>query len=573
MLRFILVCAVQVCAQAAQAQEGQLPWALLGTRRAEAFQVPRALPSVALRPVAAPRASRSALPNLYLRESPREPRWRSLMKAVQGLNQPRDLQDLDGEEAQTAFPNEEDATSARDAGANTPTRLARRGLPIARVRGTSSLADASTMIEITAEGQVSEYTSTLTSIRWMLGRNKLGSRDARLLRSNAPVLAARQGFIIFNLGELRGILQPDRVTLMPARSQDESAAALLAEEIKRRLETALEDGEDGQPFEVLVLESILEQAYAVIEETLQRLSMLVTSTLRELANGRGSRFDDLENRREAALGRLLPLRISLSSLQARSRRLTVLLDEVLDSEEDISDMCLTLRQNELSAIASGSSAELDSDALDAKVWEQKEAEEAARDVVETLLDVYDARLTSLVDQIEQLVSEIANTQDAMELTLSNERNRIARLELLTSIAGLAAGISAAVSGFFGMNLVSGLETASGVFLTVTGLTILLAGSLMLTLWRQFRSISRRQRDRLMDVDALKNVLAILERIALALRGRPPLPRLPKAMRAELSALISSSGIAMLSNRELSMLCSLLTQQSESNGQGLDLVAD
>jgi len=569
MLRFILVCAVQVCAQAAQAQEGQLPWALLGTRRAEAFQVPRALPSVALRPVAAPRASRSALPNLYLRESPREPRWRSLMKAVQGLNQPRDLQDLDGEEAQTAFPNEEDATSARDAGANTPTRLARRGLPIARVRGTSSLADASTMIEITAEGQVSEYTSTLTSIRWMLGRNKLGSRDARLLRSNAPVLAARQGFIIFNLGELRGILQPDRITLMPARSQDESAAALLAEEIKRRLE----DGEDGQPFEVLALESILEQVYAVIEETLQRLSMLVTSTLRELANGRGSRFDDLENRREAALGRLLPLRISLSSLQARSRRLTVLLDEVLDSEEDISDMCLTLRQNELSAIASGSSAELDSDALDAKVWEQKEAEEAARDVVETLLDVYDARLTSLVDQIEQLVSEIANTQDAMELTLSNERNRIARLELLTSIAGLAAGISAAVSGFFGMNLVSGLETASGVFLTVTGLTILLAGSLMLTLWRQFRSISRRQRDRLMDVDALKNVLAILERIALALRGRPPLPRLPKAMRAELSALISSSGIAMLSNRELSMLCSLLTQQSESNGQGLDLVAD
>lgn len=569
MLRFILVCAVQVCARAAQAQEDRLPWALLGTRRAEAFQVPRALPSVALRPVAAPRASRSAQPNLYLKHSPGEPRWLSLMKAVRGWTQPTDLHDLDGEEAQTAFPSEEDATSARDAGANTPTRLARRGLPIARVRGTSSLADASTMIEITAEGQVSEYTSTLTSIRWMLGRNKLAGRDARLLRSNAPVLAARQGFIIFNLGELRGILQPDRVTLMPARSQDESAAAILAEEIKRRLE----DGEDGQPFEVLVLESILEQVYAVIEETLQRLSMLVTSTLRELANGRGSRFDDLENRREAALGRLLPLRISLSSLQARSRRLTVLLDEVLDSEEDVSDMCLTLRQNELSAIASGSSAELDSDALDAKVWEQKEAEEAAQDVVETLLDVYDARLTSLVDQIEQLVSEIANTQDAMELTLSNERNRIARLELLTSIAGLAAGIAAAVSGFFGMNLVNGLETASGVFLTVTGLTILLAGSLMLTLWRQFRSIGRRQRDRLMDVDALKNVLAILERIALALRGRPPLPRLPKAMRAELSALIASSGIAMLSNRELSMLCSLLTQQSESNGQGLDLVAD
>ena len=30
-------------------------------------------------------------------------------------------------------------------------------------------------------------------------------------RRNAPVLAARDGYIIFDLGSLRGILQPDRV--------------------------------------------------------------------------------------------------------------------------------------------------------------------------------------------------------------------------------------------------------------------------------------------------------------------------------------------------------------------------
>ena len=41
---------------------------------------------------------------------------------------------------------------------------------------------------------------------------------------------------------------------------------------------------------------------------------------------------DSEGRREAALSRLLPLRISLSGLQARSRRVSVLLDEILDSE-------------------------------------------------------------------------------------------------------------------------------------------------------------------------------------------------------------------------------------------------
>merc|ERR1719321_2242679 len=237
------------------------------------------------------------------------------------------------------------------------------------------------MIEITAKGQVHRYTSTLTSIRSMIGRKKLASRDVRLLRSNTPVLAARDGYIIFDLGDLRGILQPDRVTLMPARSEDESSAAHLAAEIQRRLTDA--DG-DGQPFEVRVLESILEQVYSVIEETLQRLSFLVKGTLGELTSPSESSFDDLENRREAALGRLLPLRISLSSLQARSRRLTVLLDEVLDSEDDVSDMCLTLRQQEqwTSAVAPLPPVLPDDpDALEAKEQEQAEAREAAEDVV------------------------------------------------------------------------------------------------------------------------------------------------------------------------------------------------
>jgi hypothetical protein len=58
---------------------------------------------------------------------------------------------------------------------------------------------------------------------------------------------------------------------------------------------------------------MLQQTYSVFEETLQTLSALVQSTLRDLtAPGSGG-----EGRREAALSKLLPLRISLSALQAR----------------------------------------------------------------------------------------------------------------------------------------------------------------------------------------------------------------------------------------------------------------
>lgn len=437
------------------------------------------------------------------------------------------------------------------------------------------------MVEITASGKVIRYSSTLTSIRSMFGANKLAARDVRLLRSSTPVLAPRDGYILFDFGDLRGVLQDDRLTLIGA---DRPAVTALGAEIQRRLEHDRLEGSaaDEAPFEVRALECMLEQVYSVIEETLQRLSVLVSNTLRELTNP--SSFDS-EGRREAALGRLLPLRISLSSVQARNRRISEILDEILDSEDDVSDMCLTLRRrldsgppsfNSLSidtigAGKGGGAAREGEDEAEAQAMAAAEAEaaeaEAAQELMETLLDVYDARFNSLCDQIEQLASTIENTQDVLELTLDNERNRIARLELLLSMAGLSIGTCSAVSGFFGMNLLSGVENVAGLFAIVTGTSILLTGGLFATCWRQFRSISRRQRDRLMDVDALKNVLANLDLVALVLRNRPPLPRARKAMQEELRRLLTTSGMLRMSNRELAVLCSLLMQQQVAQDSG------
>ena len=64
----------------------------------------------------------------------------------------------------------------------------------------------------------------------------------------------------------------------------------------------------------------------------------------------------------------------------------------------------------------------------------------------------------------------------------------------------------------------------------------------------------------MDVDALKNVLAQLDLVALLLRNRAtPLPSDAKAMQAEVRSLLTRSAIRM-NNRELSVLCNLLKEQ-------------
>ena len=92
----------------------------------------------------------------------------------------------------------------------------------------------------------------------------------------------------------------------------------------------------------------------------------------------------------------------------------------------------------------------------------------------------------------------------------------ARLELLLSMAGLSVGSMSAVSGFFGMNLISGLEEAKGVFMLVTGVSMLLTGSLFIGCLRQLRSLSKKQRGGLLDVQALKSVLANLDAVTLLL---------------------------------------------------------
>ena len=144
------------------------------------------------------------------------------------------------------------------------------------------------MVEIRAGGQKSVYQGTLASIR---SSYKLSSRDARLLRSPTRQLSPRQGYILFDFGDLRGVLQHDRLILLGA---DGAAVQALGEEIQQRLALSDVPTEEEASFEVRVLEAMLEQSYSLLEESLGRLSGLVTETLSALTDGSGD-----ESKREA----------------------------------------------------------------------------------------------------------------------------------------------------------------------------------------------------------------------------------------------------------------------------------
>mmetsp|Transcript_20988 Transcript_20988/g.34670 ORF Transcript_20988/g.34670 Transcript_20988/m.34670 type:complete len:542 (+) Transcript_20988:77-1702(+) len=472
----------------------------------------------------------------------------------------------------------------------------------------SVTSSPNSMVELCANGKVNRFQSNLTRIRTC----KLSSRDVRLLRSSTPVLAVREGFILFDFGDLKGVLQHDRLTLIGA---DRAAVNALGSQVQQQLALSRGDLEE-YPFEVRALECVLEQSYSLLEQSQRRLSSLVTSTLAEMTDTSSRQTDA---RRGLALARLLPMQISLKALETKATRLTEIIKELLENEDDIADMCLSLlhRRSHGSevfsstrastssnsggavsplpiasgasnghstnmmptfeadidttglamlgdgSIAAAATRALDKDAGAERVAIEEEEAEAERELIETLLDVYLARLEALKDQIESITAEIETTQIVLELTLDNERNRIARLELLLSMIGLGVGFSAAVSGFFGMNLLSGVEMVPGLFGFVIGISVFISSGLMATWWCRFRSVSRDQRSRLNDVQALKHVLAKMDVVALLLRNRPPLPAHSNAMQAELRALLMDSGLPAMSTRELALLCNILKHEQPS----------
>ena len=156
---------------------------------------------------------------------------------------------------------------------------ASQALPLQSTTPYAPLSGPTPMIEICANGQVTRYSATLTSIRSTLASYRLSSRDLRLLRSSTPALQVRQGYIIFDFGDLKGIIQHDRLTLI---NVDRPAVRALANEVQARLTER--DHSEEAPFEVRALETMLEQVWLVIENTLSRLDVLVSSTLAELTN-------------------------------------------------------------------------------------------------------------------------------------------------------------------------------------------------------------------------------------------------------------------------------------------------
>ena len=92
-----------------------------------------------------------------------------------------------------------------------------------------------------------------------------------------------------------------------------------------------------------------------------------------------------------------------------------------------------------------------------------------------------------------LCLQAVDTQRMREgIRLSSERNRIMRLELLLTFGATSLALSAAVAGFFGMNLHSGIDEAPQLMWAVSAAASAASALLFVALYRGVRRFHAEQ---------------------------------------------------------------------------------
>ncbi|WVF72062.1 hypothetical protein IAT40_006874 [Kwoniella sp. CBS 6097] len=274
----------------------------------------------------------------------------------------------------------------------------------------------------------------------------LDPRDLRKLDSLSPnlvpIILTRKSCILISILNIRALIKPDRVIVFDiAGTQENEVQRRFKYHLERNIKAGLGivKGEDGCEEEVLsyehrALESILVATANALEEEMAFTRQLVQHLLSELE-------DDI-NRDN--LRRLLHYSRRIVGFQSRARYVRRAVDELLESDEDLSAMYLTSR-------AQGKPRALHD-----------------HEQLELLLESFVKQVEEIVSEVDTTVANMNSTQEIAELMLDSGRNELLALDIKISIATLGIGTGALVAGLFGMNLTTQLESSPYAFLAVSG---------------------------------------------------------------------------------------------------------
>mmetsp|Transcript_19262 Transcript_19262/g.53919 ORF Transcript_19262/g.53919 Transcript_19262/m.53919 type:complete len:442 (+) Transcript_19262:195-1520(+) len=406
-------------------------------------------------------------------------------------------------EAETGLDTENEAAPMR-----TSTQGGVNGIPRPRrshrKKGEKKLPAVTAMAWLCVDANGSS--ALLQSDKWRVAE-KLGiqARDLRLLDPQLSTTASpcailcRDRSIIVNLEHIKAIITVDKVLLV--NYGHDEAGTKFAEELGQRLanpgaaskfSSSMKDlqqsvnsmephsqygttnrtMEGSLPFELRALECCLESLAASYDQLTTDLEVAAYPLLDGMAIGVTPENLDQVRRNKNKLVRLT----------TRVQTAREVLEKFLNNHDDMHDFNITAnrdRENALQEERARSLQEANA-ALGGDVGEALMGHSAPSSVsvdssivenevadVEMLLEAYYMHIDAAFNRLETLNEYIKDTEDMVSIKLDTHRNALITVDLVLTAFSACLAIITAISGIFGMNLESGLETAPHVFQQVT----------------------------------------------------------------------------------------------------------
>ncbi|CAL5223414.1 g5926 [Coccomyxa viridis] len=303
-------------------------------------------------------------------------------------------------------------------------------------------------------------------------------------------IVPRENALLVRTEIARAIIHQDKTVLFPCRKDRDTLR--LTQSIINNVSEA-----GPLPFELRVLEALLDETARQFERRQRRLELLAMSIEEDIQKTLKQNGADLQ--------RLLPIQRALTELVHDVKEAEDAIAGVLDDDQALAAICLS----------------------------EKDAHQAAREgrqapsmrLAAALLGSYERQIQSVEGALREMSENLEVFREVWSMHLSATRNRIIRINLIVTVASFALTACIVPASFFGMNLPSGLEEHDTMFWSVVGLSAVASASLFAGIyvyWKYYPH-TRHQR-RVNDLKALRDLLLYhvddLEDILAALQERP-----------------------------------------------------
>lgn len=294
--------------------------------------------------------------------------------------------------------------------------------------------------------------------KWeFLRQHELFPRDLRKIDTSSvdviPTILVKSNCIVLNMLHIKALIQKDNVFVFDTiNTAVATKLGVLMYDLESRLSNVVPSSTPRQLYEHKALESMLINVMSSLETEFKTHSHICRFILNELEN---------EVNRDK-LRELLIKSKNLTSFYQKSILIRDVLDELLESDDDLASMYLSVRMTE------------DDDFSD----------------IEMLLENYYTQCDEFVQQAESLIQDIKSTEEIVNIILDANRNSLMLLELKVTIYTLGITVATLLPAFYGMNLKNFIEESILGFGGVVIFSMLAAVLITKANFRALRTVTK-----------------------------------------------------------------------------------